>query len=82
MDASYSANFSSRSGDRLKHIFLALVLTGNYCKGDPSYVSPPPIGFSTSFRKYDSVVDNMQAPEIFVVFKDTSVYPLYLITYE
>ena len=81
MKSSYSARYSKRDENQMKHIFLALVLTGNYCKGDPSYVSPPPIGFSTSFRKYDSVVDNMQAPEIFVVFKDTSVYPLYLITY-
>ena len=41
----------------------------------------PPNKPNTQDRKYDSVVDDVENPTIFVVFKDTSSYPHYLVTY-
>lgn len=62
-------------------MFLADVITGDYCQGHSSYVAPPvkPGGMKNDL--YDSVVDNMASPRIFVIFKDASAYPTYLITY-
>jgi len=64
------------------HMFLAHVVTGDYCKGS-SDLRAPPIKDSSDYkdRLYDSVVDNELDPKIFVVFKDSSVYPAYLITF-
>ena len=35
-----------------------------------------------SKRLYDSVVDNVSSPSMFIVFRDASVYPSYLITFK
>jgi len=61
-------------------MFLARVLTGDYCKGNSS-LKAPPVKDTRNNRLYDSVVDDVTNPSIFVVFKDSSVYPSYLITF-
>ncbi|KAI8490692.1 positive regulation of interleukin-4-mediated signaling pathway [Branchiostoma belcheri] len=72
----------SRPDDRgYKHVFVAKVLTGDYCKGAPSLVAAPPKTEDGSLL-YDSVVDDEDNPNIFVVFHDTVAYPEYLITFK
>jgi len=61
-------------------MFLARVLTGDYCKGNSS-LKAPPVKDEHDNRLYDSVVDDVSNPNIFVVFKDSSVYPSYLVTF-
>ena len=81
-DASYSARdqYSPRDANNNKHIFLAKVLTGDFTVGTSNYVTPPPKGAS-SLTLYDSVVDNVSNPSIFVIFGDAQAYPDYLITF-
>ena len=81
-DASYSARdqYSPRDINNNKYIFLAKVLTGEFAVGSSSYVTPPPKG-SNSLTLYDSVVDNVSNPSIFVIFGDAQAYPDYLITF-
>ena len=61
-------------------MFLNRVLTGQYTVGNPSYITPPPKS-PRSHDLYDSVVDDINNPSIFVIFADAQVYPDYLITF-
>ena len=61
-------------------MFLADVITGQFAQGNENMRYPPHLSGNTT-DLYDSVVDNVDDPAIFVVFKDASVYPLYILTY-
>ena len=80
-DASYSVSYTGvGSGDRF--MYLALVLVGQYCKGDSGIRAPPPKKPSSPEILYESVVDNTENPTIFVVFNNTQCYPQYIITFQ
>jgi len=67
---------------KLGFVFLSLVLTGDYTQGRQDLKSPPEkLANGEEKLLYDSVVDNMNNPQMFVVFKDSSVYPSYLIVF-
>ncbi|XP_062338738.1 protein mono-ADP-ribosyltransferase PARP12-like [Osmerus eperlanus] len=77
-DAKYSHSYTGQSP--VKSMFVSRVLVGDYTRGDSSYLRPPSKdGGDTVF--YDSCVDNVTNPSIFVVFEKHQVYPEYLITY-
>ena len=59
-------------------MFLACVLTGEYTQGDSSMIIPP---VKSNQKLYDSVVDRMTSPKMFVVFYDAQCYPEYLIVF-
>ena len=61
-----------------KRMYLARVLVGEYVVGDRSMVTPPSKKQSV---QYDSVVNNIDHPSIFVIFYDAQVYPEYLIQF-
>ncbi|XP_027701011.1 protein mono-ADP-ribosyltransferase PARP9 [Vombatus ursinus] len=65
--------------DRVICVFEAEVVIGSYCEGNPSYISPPPLG-SRTMDTYDSVVDNVKNPETFVIFDSTRALPHFLWT--
>uniref|UniRef100_A0A672FFL8 PARP catalytic domain-containing protein n=1 Tax=Salarias fasciatus TaxID=181472 RepID=A0A672FFL8_SALFA len=50
-------------------MFVALVLVGAYTKGSSSYVRPPPKGGSRDL--YDSCVDSVSDPSIYVIFENS-----------
>uniref|UniRef100_A0A3B3ZTE3 Poly (ADP-ribose) polymerase family, member 12a n=1 Tax=Periophthalmus magnuspinnatus TaxID=409849 RepID=A0A3B3ZTE3_9GOBI len=76
-DASYSHKFAA--GPRSKVMFVALVLVGDYTKGQSQYVRPPAKGRGTAL--YDSCVDHVTDPSIFVIFEKHQIYPEYIIKY-
>jgi len=79
-DASYSLCYA-RIGDAGGHyMYLARVLVGQYCVGNPAMIVPPPKNPLRPEILYESVVDNQVDPSIFVVFYDNQCYPEYLIT--
>ena len=81
-DASYSADpkFSvGTTGNR--KMYLARVLVGQYCVGNPKMTTAPPKNPAIPTVPYDSVVDSTADPTIFVVFYDNTCYPEYLITF-
>ena len=82
-NASYSARdtYSKADSNGYKYIYLVRALTGEFTKGDDSMIVPPHKD-STKFIEYDSVVDDIANPAIFVIFYDAFVYPDYLITFE
>ena len=76
---SYSAQatYSPPDISGIKNVYQCKVLVGDYTVGSPTYIVPPPKPGSQD--NYDSVVDRIQAPSIFVVFYDNQAYPEYLI---
>uniref|UniRef100_A0A3B1JZK3 Poly [ADP-ribose] polymerase n=1 Tax=Astyanax mexicanus TaxID=7994 RepID=A0A3B1JZK3_ASTMX len=84
VDASYSSDpvFSKPAADGTQVMFVALVLTGQYTQGQSDMMTPPPRSTQDPNDRYDSVVDNVQKPSMFVVFHDCQAYPDYLITFK
>ncbi|XP_068789740.1 protein mono-ADP-ribosyltransferase PARP10 isoform X8 [Struthio camelus] len=72
--------YSPRSADGSKYIFVAKALTGDYAVGAKDLRAPPLKEGAEAPLRYDSVVDNPREPSIFVIFNDTQAYPQYLIT--
>ena len=84
VNASYSARptFSPPDANGNKFMFYARVLTGEYTQGQSGLKVPPPKDPSRStVILYDSVVDTMNTPNMYVVFTDAQCYPDYLITF-
>ncbi|XP_074550674.1 poly(ADP-ribose) polymerase family member 14-related sequence 1 isoform X2 [Halichoeres trimaculatus] len=83
VNANYSAsNTYSKPNQKLeKFMYLCRVLVGDHALGQQNMITPPAKGPS-SVQKYDSVVDNMAKPNMFVIFHDTQAYPEYLITFK
>lgn len=82
VNASYSDSFAGRYGNMSKFMFLTKVLVGSYTKGRSIYRRPPPKQPSDPVSDlYDSCVDDMSDPTIFVVFDTDQSYPEYIIQY-
>ena len=81
MNFNYSATdkYSPPDSQGIKYVFQCLVLTGKFIEGSPD-MKEPPQRQDAKFR-YDSVTNDVQKPEIFVVFKDTQSYPEYLVAF-
>ncbi|XP_062374761.1 protein mono-ADP-ribosyltransferase PARP12-like [Sardina pilchardus] len=88
-DASYSNNYTSSSnntyfnsytsGHGVHSMFVCRVLVGCYTRGQSHYRLPP--SRDGGLILYDSCVNDVRDPSIFVVFDKQQVYPEFLITY-
>ncbi|XP_074863598.1 protein mono-ADP-ribosyltransferase PARP12-like [Carettochelys insculpta] len=76
-DASYSDNYS-KTDTNIKTMFLARVLVGDFTLGSSSYLRPPA---KDNNNFYDSCVNSLSNPSIFVIFEKHQIYPEYLIEY-
>ena len=63
-----------------QHVFCCRVLVGEYAVGAAS-IPAPPVRRVEPHLLFDSTVDRLTEPEIFVTFHDASSYPEYLITF-
>ncbi|CAC5401250.1 PARP7S [Mytilus coruscus] len=64
----------------IRFMFRAKILVGQFTVGNPSLRRPPEIPGQVH-KLYDSCVDDVQNPKIFVVFDRNQCYPDYLIMY-
>ncbi|KAM6961555.1 protein mono-ADP-ribosyltransferase PARP12-like [Tautogolabrus adspersus] len=78
-DAKYSHNYTGNSD--IRSMFVARVLVGDYTKGSSDYRRPPSKD-SGDINFYDSCVDDVITPSIFVVFEKHQIYPEYLLQYK
>ncbi|XP_063357270.1 protein mono-ADP-ribosyltransferase PARP12 [Pelmatolapia mariae] len=78
-DAKYSHNYTGDTDVRA--MFISQVLVGDYTKGSSDYRRPPSKdGGGINF--YDSCVNDVIDPSIYVVFEKQQIYPEYLIQYK
>lgn len=82
-DAKYSSSQRYARPNRagVQSMFLCRVLVGEYCFGRTD-VKAPDVADSSTNRLYDTTVDNINNPSIFVAYHDAQVYPEYLITFK
>ncbi|KAL0598420.1 Protein mono-ADP-ribosyltransferase PARP10 [Plecturocebus cupreus] len=74
--------FSPPNADGHKAVFVARVLTGDYGQGHRGLLAPPLRGPGHERLRYDSAVDCVRQPGVFVIFHDTQALPAYLVTCE
>uniref|UniRef100_A0A2K6GZJ4 Poly [ADP-ribose] polymerase n=1 Tax=Propithecus coquereli TaxID=379532 RepID=A0A2K6GZJ4_PROCO len=74
--------YSPPNADGHKAVFVARVLTGDYGQGHRSLRAPPLRASGHVLLRYDSAVDSLGQPSIFVIFHDTQALPTHLITCE
>ena len=82
LNSSYSDNYAKQDSKGSKFMFVAKVLVGSYTKGQSSYrrpLSKEPSNPASDL--YDSCVDDMSCPTIFVIFDTDQFYPEYMIKY-
>lgn len=84
VNASYSAKptYSKPTADGTQMMLVARVLTGIYTLGQRDMKVPPHRSGGQSHDTYDSVVDAIINPSMYVVFHDNQAYPEYLITFK
>ena len=83
--AEYSSQeiYSPTDENGHKYIYKCLVLTGEYTKGDHTMTVPPAKNQARNPHiLYESLVNNMDNPTIFVATKDEQAYPEYLIVFK
>ncbi|XP_028992073.1 poly(ADP-ribose) polymerase family member 14-related sequence 1 [Betta splendens] len=83
VNANYSAadTYSKPKPSGEKYMYLCQVLTGEFTTGSAG-LSAPPEKTPGSFQLYDSVVDRLPTPSMFIIFHDAQAYPEYLITFK
>ncbi len=65
-----------------RYMYYAKVLVGEYIKGNPNMLVAPDKNSGNPNETYDSVVDNISDPSIYVLFQDYEYYTEYLITFQ
>ncbi|CAB1345985.1 unnamed protein product, partial [Coregonus sp. 'balchen'] len=78
-DAKYSHSYTSHSG--VRSMFVCRVVVGDYTRGKSYLRRPPPKGEGNP-TSYDSCMDNVLDPSIYVVFEKHRVYLEFLIRYD
>ncbi|XP_007533187.2 protein mono-ADP-ribosyltransferase PARP14-like [Erinaceus europaeus] len=83
VNARYSSSdiYSKPDKNGKKRVYYVRVLTGMFTLGHQSLLVPPPKNPQNPTDLYDTVTDNVQNPNLFVVFYDCHSYPEYLITF-
>ena len=79
-DASYSSDpqYSKRNAQGIQHMFLVRVVVGEYCVG---VMNQPVPDVRHGTVLYDSTVDDLRDPSVFVTYHDAQVYPEYLVKF-
>ncbi|CAB9519745.1 polymerase 14 [Seminavis robusta] len=82
-DASYSSHraYSTPDWDGTQHIFMCRVAVGDWCQGTNGQLTPDPKP-RNPLELFDSTVDNVLDPSIFVVYHDAQAYPDYLVSFQ
>ncbi|CAD5114819.1 DgyrCDS3859 [Dimorphilus gyrociliatus] len=79
---SYALNdrLSRRGSNNYKKLIMCRIVQGSSCLGEPHLKSPLINPMSFPLSRYETVVDNLENPEIYVVFNDFGALPEYVLT--
>ena len=80
-DSSYSSSttYSKPNASREQRMFACSVIIGEYCKGVKDAAAP---AARVGTQLFDTTVDDVFDPSIFVTYHDSQAYPDYLITFK
>merc|ERR1711879_464917 len=79
-DAKYVAPcFCKPQPDHTRMMLMCLASTGMSCLGDPNHRGVLPMRINP--HRYDSSVDSLSNPEIFIIQQPGAVYPAYLLLF-
>ena len=78
--ACYSHRYSCPDQHGIQKMFMCRVAVGDWCKGEKDRLTPDHKPGSTN-ELFDSTVNNVASPSIFVVYHDNQSYPEYVVTY-
>ena len=84
VQAQYSCSntYSRPDPNGMKRLYLSKVLTGEFCMGKGGMRVPPQKPGGAAHALYDSVVNNVANPGMFIIFNDTQAYPDYLVAFK
>lgn len=82
-DAKYSAHPTYAVPDRngFQYLMACRVVVGEYCRGKKDALTPD-VRDSKTLALYDSTVNNMSDPSVYVTYHDAQAYPEYLVTFK
>ena len=80
-DASYSSSptYSRPNHKGFQHMFLCRVVVGEFCKGQRDALTPD---VRAGHQLYDTTVNDMKSPSIYVTYHDAQAYPEYLVRFK
>eukprot|EP01052_Picozoa_sp_SAG31_P005824 SAG31_NODE_262_length_18842_cov_22.033346_7_plen_144_part_00 len=80
-DSNYSARvqYAKPDSSGVCSIFLCRLAVGDYCFGKDGQLTPD---YKNDNETFDTTVDNVRNPTIFVAYHDAQVYPEYLLKYK
>lgn len=83
VNSSYSARDTYAKPNSQGHCYMmqTRVITGDWCLGKKGMVDAP-YKDADGTVQFDSVVDSVASPSMFIVFKDASAYPEYVIKFQ
>merc|ERR1719460_2252634 len=81
-DAAYSSSrtYSVPDSRGVQRMFMVRVTVGEFCRGNSGQIAPDVLDPSTN-TLYDTTVDNLHDPSIFVTYHDAQAYPEYMIEF-
>ncbi|XP_059830923.1 protein mono-ADP-ribosyltransferase TIPARP-like isoform X1 [Hypanus sabinus] len=81
--SSYSHRYARPSEEGTHYMFLSKVLVGRYTVGKPSMRRPPAIvPNNPSSDLFNSCVDSLDDPQIFVLFENDQCFPYFVVKYK
>jgi poly [ADP-ribose] polymerase 10/14/15 len=82
-DSAYSCHkaYSSEDEHGIQHMLVCQVVVGDWDKGENEQLVPDSKP-GNPFELYDTTVDNVTNPSIFVVYHDSQCYPSYLVSFK
>jgi Poly(ADP-ribose) polymerase catalytic domain len=78
-DASYSCRYAVPDSSGIQHVFMCRMVVGDWCSGSQDQLTP---NSKPGGGMYDSTVDNIANPKVFVAYHDAQVYPEYLVSFQ
>lgn len=82
-NADYSAfpKYAPPDKDGIQRVFVCRIIVGRYTKGSPDFRVAPPLENNPN-QRYDTTVDTLINPSIYVTYSDHSSYPAYLVKFK
>ena len=81
VDAKQSDNYATASDEGYRYMYMARVLAGRCAQGSKGLQRPPPVDLSRPNELADAVVDDVDQPRIYVIFRNQQIYPEFLVQY-